>query len=143
MLDQLNGYTLVYVGITGQPFFFSARAVASLVTRRNRGSGRKLLDCELPSQRSPRPCTTDHLTSRAVISDTLVKSLLLLSTLTLSALSFAMAYLFAAHALHAPWHAPLAGSMCGGVVFLSVKLMMEALTDVCVLAPPFTHRIVD
>jgi hypothetical protein len=45
ILDQLNGYALVYVGITGEAFFPSARAVAGLIARRNRGSGKKLMDC--------------------------------------------------------------------------------------------------
>lgn len=48
VLEQLNGYALVYVGVTGEPFLRSARAVGALLRRRARGSGRKLLDCEFP-----------------------------------------------------------------------------------------------
>lgn len=41
VLDQLNGYALVYVGITGEAFWPSARRAVGLAKRR---SG--LLDCE-------------------------------------------------------------------------------------------------
>ena len=40
-LDQLNGYALVYVGITGDAFWPSARRAVGLVRRKGR-----LLDCE-------------------------------------------------------------------------------------------------
>lgn len=43
ILDQLNGYALVYVGITGDGFWPSARRAVSLASRRNSG---KLLDCK-------------------------------------------------------------------------------------------------
>jgi hypothetical protein len=43
VLDQLNGYALVYVGITGEAFWPSARRAVSLAGRRKGG---RLLDCE-------------------------------------------------------------------------------------------------
>jgi hypothetical protein len=43
LLDQLNGYALVYVGITGDAFWPSARRAVSLAGRRKGGH---LLDCE-------------------------------------------------------------------------------------------------
>lgn len=43
VLDQLNGYALVYVGITGESFWPSARRAVGLASRRNSG---KLLDCK-------------------------------------------------------------------------------------------------
>lgn len=43
VLDQLNGYALVYVGITGEAFWPSARRAVGLAGRRKGG---KLLDCE-------------------------------------------------------------------------------------------------
>lgn len=44
VLDQLNGYALVYVGITGEAFWPSARRAVGLAGRRRGGH---LLDCEL------------------------------------------------------------------------------------------------
>lgn len=43
VLDQLNGYALVYVGITGDAFWPSARRAVSLAKGRKGG---RLLDCE-------------------------------------------------------------------------------------------------
>lgn len=43
VLDQLNGYALVYVGITGDAFWPSARRAVGLAGRRRAG---KLLDCK-------------------------------------------------------------------------------------------------
>ena len=45
VLDQLNGYALVYVGITGDAFWPSARRAVGLAGRRRAGH---LLDCEFP-----------------------------------------------------------------------------------------------
>jgi hypothetical protein len=42
LLEQVNGYALVYVGITGEAFWPSARRAVSLVGRKHRGH---LLDC--------------------------------------------------------------------------------------------------
>lgn len=44
VLDQLNGYALVYVGITGDPFWPSARRAVGLAGKRKGG---KLLDCKM------------------------------------------------------------------------------------------------
>lgn len=38
-------------------------------------------------------------------------------------------YLYATHTLSAPAHAPLAGFLCGGVVFLAVRAGMAVLAD--------------
>lgn len=43
ILDQVNGYALVYVGITGEAFWPSARRAVGLASRRRSG---QLLDCE-------------------------------------------------------------------------------------------------
>jgi hypothetical protein len=43
ILDQLNGYALVYVGVTGDAFWPSARRAVRLAGRRNGGH---LLDCK-------------------------------------------------------------------------------------------------
>jgi hypothetical protein len=43
VLDQLNGYALVYVGITGDAFWPSARRAVGLAGRRHAGH---LLDCK-------------------------------------------------------------------------------------------------
>lgn len=45
ILDQLNGYASVYVGITGEPFWPSAKRAVRLAGKRKGGPGR-LLDCE-------------------------------------------------------------------------------------------------
>lgn len=46
VLEQMNGYALVYVGITGEAFWPSARRAVALVGRRHRGP---LLDCQSAS----------------------------------------------------------------------------------------------
>lgn len=43
LLDQLNGYALVYVGITGDAFWPSARRAVGLAGKR---TGGHLLDCK-------------------------------------------------------------------------------------------------
>ena len=43
VLDQLNGYALVYVGITGDGFWVSARRAVGLAGKRKGG---RLLDCK-------------------------------------------------------------------------------------------------
>lgn len=43
VLDQLNGYALVYVGITGEAFWPSARRAVGLAGKRHAGH---LLDCK-------------------------------------------------------------------------------------------------
>lgn len=48
LLDQLNGYALVYVGITGDAFWPSARRAVGLAGRRKGGH---LLDCKSPTPR--------------------------------------------------------------------------------------------
>ena len=44
VLDQLNGYALVYVGITGDAFWPSARRAVGLAGKRKAGH---LLDCKI------------------------------------------------------------------------------------------------
>lgn len=46
VLDQMNGYALVYVGITGEGFWPSARRAVSLAGKRKGG---RLLDCKSSS----------------------------------------------------------------------------------------------
>lgn len=43
IMDQVNGYALVYVGITGEAFWPSARRAVGLASRRRSG---QLLDCK-------------------------------------------------------------------------------------------------
>jgi hypothetical protein len=51
LLDYVNGYALVYVGVTGEAFWPSAKRAIGLAGRRN---GSKLLDCQyLASLGSP------------------------------------------------------------------------------------------
>lgn len=43
LVDYVNGYALVYVGITGDPFWPSAKRAVRLAGKRGRS---RLLDCE-------------------------------------------------------------------------------------------------
>ncbi|CED84491.1 Choline transporter-like protein [Phaffia rhodozyma] len=104
-LDQLNSFVLVYVGVTGEGFVTSAKGVAALVGRRSRTGGRKVLDY------------------------TLISLLLNLASVSISAFTAAIGYLFALHALNAPGHAPLAGLLCGGAVFLAVRFSLDGLMN--------------
>ena len=56
VLDQLNGYALVYVGITGEAFWPSARRAVGLAKGRKGG---RLLDCE-PLENWPRSIRLMH-----------------------------------------------------------------------------------
>jgi len=104
VLDQLNGYALVYVGITGDPFWSSAKRSVRLAGRRRGGTGR-LLDY------------------------TLIKLLLTLCSATLALLTAMAGYLFAVHALGAPSHAPLTALLCGFVPFLAFRAGAGVLGD--------------
>jgi hypothetical protein len=44
LLDYVNGYALIYVGVTGEPFWPSAKRAIGLAGRRK---GSRLLDCKL------------------------------------------------------------------------------------------------
>lgn len=56
VLEQLNGYALVYVGVTGDAFWPSASRAVKLASRR-RGAVGRLLDCEWRvSKRSDSSC---------------------------------------------------------------------------------------
>lgn len=102
VLDQLNGYALVYVGITGDAFWPSARRAVGLAGRRRVG---KLLDY------------------------TLIKLLLTLSSTAMGLFTATAGYLYMAHSMGNPGYAPLAGMLCGGVPFLAVRAGAGVLTD--------------
>ncbi|WRT63851.1 uncharacterized protein IL334_000776 [Kwoniella shivajii] len=102
VLDQLNGYALVYVGITGDAFWPSARRAVGLAGRRKGG---RLLDY------------------------TLIKLLLTLSSIALGLFTGTAGYLYMTHSLSNPGYAPLAGLLCGGLPFLAVRAGAAVLGD--------------
>ncbi|ODN76186.1 hypothetical protein L202_06106 [Cryptococcus amylolentus CBS 6039] len=102
VLDQLNGYALVYVGITGDAFWPSARRSVSLAGRRKAG----------------------HL-----LDYTLIKLLLTLSSTAMGLMTATAGYLYMTHTLGNPGYAPVAGLVCGGVPFLAVRAGAGVLTD--------------
>jgi hypothetical protein len=102
VLDQLNGYALVYVGITGEAFWPSARRAVGLAKKRR---ARRLLDY------------------------TLLKLLLTLSSITLGMFTATAGYLYMTHALRNPSYAPFAAMLCGGVPFLAVRAGAAVLAD--------------
>jgi hypothetical protein len=146
VLDQLNEYALVYVGITGEPFLHSARAVGGLVVRGKGKGGRKILDCALsfmPSERHvPLLREADPARLSTLKPDTLINLILNLSTLTISLLSSSLAYLFSLHALASPpSHAPLVGLFVGSVIFLVVRFGLDALVHAFVPSPSSFHFV--
>ncbi|WVQ62643.1 uncharacterized protein L199_000790 [Kwoniella botswanensis] len=102
VLDQLNGYALVYVGITGEAFWPSARRAVGLAGRRKGG---RLLDY------------------------TLIKLLLTLSSTAMGLFTGTAGYLYMTHSLSNPAYAPLAGLLCGGLPFLAVRAGAAVLGD--------------
>ncbi|KAK1926098.1 plasma-membrane choline transporter-domain-containing protein [Papiliotrema laurentii] len=102
VLDQLNGYALVYVGITGDAFWPSARRAVGLVGRRKGG---RLLDY------------------------TLIKLLLTLSSIAMGLFTGTAGYLYMSHSLVNPSYAPAAALLCGGVPFLAIRAGAAVLTD--------------
>ncbi|WVR03619.1 hypothetical protein IAU60_000611 [Kwoniella sp. DSM 27419] len=102
ILDQLNGYALVYVGITGEAFWPSARRAVALAGRRNGG---RLLDY------------------------TLIKLLLTLSSTAMGLFTATAGYLYMTHSLSNPGYAPFAALLCGGLPFLAVRAGAAVLGD--------------
>ncbi|KAH8080812.1 plasma-membrane choline transporter-domain-containing protein [Filobasidium floriforme] len=102
LLDYVNGYALIYVGVTGEAFWPSAKRAIGLAGRRK---GSRLLDY------------------------TLIKLLLTLSSTTIALATAVVGYLYAAHALSAASHAPLAALLCGGVPFFAVRACAGVLGD--------------
>ncbi|KAL1413259.1 hypothetical protein Q8F55_001014 [Vanrija albida] len=102
VLDQLNGYALVYVGITGDAFWPSARRAVGLASRKNAG---KLLDY------------------------TLIKLLLTLCSTATGLFTATAGYLYMAHSLGNPGYAPVAAILCGGVPFLAIRAGAAVLGD--------------
>nr|XP_031863504.1 uncharacterized protein CI109_000754 [Kwoniella shandongensis]KAA5530576.1 hypothetical protein CI109_000754 [Kwoniella shandongensis] len=102
VLDQLNGYALVYVGITGDAFWPSARRAVGLAGRRKGG---RLLDY------------------------TLIKLLLTLSSTAMGLFTATAGYLYMTHSLSNPGYAPVAALLCGGLPFLAVRAGAAVLGD--------------
>ncbi|WVO16732.1 hypothetical protein L204_104415 [Cryptococcus depauperatus] len=102
VLDQLNSYALVYVGITGEPFWPSARRAVGLASRRRVG---RLLDY------------------------TLIKLLLTLGSITMGLFMATAGYLYMAHSLSNPGYALPAGLLCGSLPFMAVGAGCGILTD--------------
>lgn len=115
ILDQVNGYALVYVGITGEAFWPSARRAVGLASRRRSG---QLLDCETFVKRM------------RLTADTLIKLLLTLSSAATALFTATAGYLYMAHSLHNPPYAPVAAILCGGIPFLAIRTGSAVLTDV-------------
>ncbi|WVQ93672.1 hypothetical protein IAU59_000748 [Kwoniella sp. CBS 9459] len=103
VLDQLNGYALVYVGITGEAFWPSARRAVGLAGRRKGG---KLLDY------------------------TYIKLLLTISSTAVGFFTATAGYLYMTHSLSNPGYAPIAALLCGGLPFLAVRAGAAVLGDV-------------
>lgn len=120
LLDQLNGYALVYVGITGDAFWPSARRAVGLAGERKGGH---LLDCKLPPQ------IVNFIGFWLIDSDTLVKLLLTLSTTAMGLFTGLAGYLYMSHTLSTPGNAPWAALLCGAVPFLAIRAGAAALGD--------------
>jgi hypothetical protein len=116
LLDQLNGYALVYVGITGDAFWPSARRAVGLAGRRKGGH---LLDCE----------SDMYVNVRALMVDTLIKLLLTLSSTAMGLFTATAGYLYMTHSLSNPGSAPYAALLCGAVPFLAIRAGASVLGD--------------
>ncbi|KAF8329838.1 plasma-membrane choline transporter-domain-containing protein [Cantharellus anzutake] len=97
VLDSLSSYTLVYIGITGRPFWLSARETRGFVVN---------TDSEEANEEEPTSSRRRRRGRGHRISDyTLVHR----------------GYIFAAHTLSGPINAPLAALTCAIVTFLTVR----------------------
>jgi hypothetical protein len=123
LLDYVNGYALIYVGVTGEAFWPSAKRAIGLAGRRK---GSRLLDCKW--YRSGYALKA-RLNQYLISTDTLIKLLLTLSSTTIALATAVVGYLYAAHALSAASHAPLAALLCGGVPFFAVRACAGVLGD--------------
>jgi hypothetical protein len=117
LLDQLNGYALVYVGITGDAFWPSARRAVGLAGRRKGGH---LLDCEYDWFRYE---------DGVLMVDTLIKLLLTLSSTAMGLFTATAGYLYMTHSLSNPGSAPYAALLCGAVPFLAIRAGASVLGD--------------
>ncbi|RXK38717.1 hypothetical protein M231_04027 [Tremella mesenterica] len=102
VLDQLNGYALVYVGLTGEAFWPSAKRAVNLAGRRKGG---RFLDY------------------------TLIKLLLTLSSTAVGLFTATAGYLYMTHTLANPGYAPFAALLCGGIPFLAIRAGAAVLGD--------------
>ncbi|EJD44142.1 hypothetical protein AURDEDRAFT_185171 [Auricularia subglabra TFB-10046 SS5] len=103
LLRSLSNYALVYAGITGEPFFPSARRARALTSVR-------------------RPIARGDYT--------ILSTLLLLSAVAAGTLSALGTYLFVAHTLSAPGSAPFASWTAGAVTFLVVWYSVGLVDDI-------------
>ena len=104
-----SGYTLPYAGLTGDAFFPSSRRA------------REITSIKRPSV-TPPTCTwcicAVYCLRIQRPTDTLLSTLLTLSSLSLSILLALCSYLFTAHVLSQPEHAPLGALLTGAMTFL-------------------------
>ena len=121
--SSLSTYALAYLGLTGDPFFPSARRAAALTTAANASVSkhRKKFKSDRTSGISSPPAVAD-------LCFTAPFTMLAYAPLTLT-LPFALTtYLFVAHTLGAPQHALPAAILGGGVTAL-VGLFCVGLVD--------------
>lgn len=124
MAGSLSKYALVYVGLTGEGFWVSARRTRALVAGAENGSGRFRKHFKLE-----RACRV-HVSKNSRL--TLVSAplaLLRIAPLTLT-LPFALtAYLFVAHTLGAPNQALAAALLAGAVTALVGMFCVGLVSD--------------
>ena len=121
---SLSKYALVYVGLTGEGFWVSARRARALVAAAEGGSGRFRKSFKL--ERACRVCLQEFSADPFVLAPL---ALLRIAPLTLT-LPFALtAYLFVAHTLGAPDQAFAAALLAGTVTALVGLFCIGLVSD--------------
>ncbi|KDQ10206.1 hypothetical protein BOTBODRAFT_190664 [Botryobasidium botryosum FD-172 SS1] len=147
VLDSLSAYGLVYVGVTGEGFWVSARRARELtgngsgggrgrgqeeedgdseegVTEGRTGRGRGGRRGRGEQQGGARRGRVARVDDYALLST--LQTLLALSLAVLAAIA---GYIFASHSLAGPSNAPLAALLTGGVTYLTVGFGMGLSED--------------
>lgn len=149
-LDTISTYALVYIGITGDNFWQSAKRARGIVANHGSTAAARVIDDEddeeeVPTSRRRRgrpqarrvsDCAFIFPLSDCLVPinflacvDTMVSNMLSLSALALAVFSAVGGYVFAAHTLSGPTNAPLAALTCGCVTYLTVRFGLSLAED--------------
>jgi hypothetical protein len=119
IMASISSYALVYAGITGEPFFQSARRAKALTSSRG--------------LRSKSGCMSNQNGSELVLTiyaDTLLTILFFLTAFSMGLVAAVATYVFTAYTLQNPQAAPLASFIGGAVTFLVSWFCMSLVDDV-------------
>lgn len=135
VLRGFSDYALVYVGISGENFWVSAKRAARLASRHGvkgvmEGAWPLLVSKPV---KSPSPIITDALVFSSFLPPSftglIINLVLNLTALALAFLAGVAGFLFSAHQLHTPADAPLVGFLCAAVPYWTLRMCADVLSN--------------